>query len=73
MAVTQEQLDKLVAAYARGDKVVQLGESRVELAEGSDLWQRLQNLARLKATTDGTVSTTTGSGRVSYVAHDKGF
>ena len=73
MTVTQEQLDKLEAAYARGDKVVQHGDSRVELAEGADLWQRLQNLARLKATTDGTVSTATGSGRVSYTAHDKGF
>ena len=73
MAVTQDQIDKLEAAYARGDKVVRIGDNWVELAEGSDMWARLQNLKRLKDATDGAVSATKGSGRVSYVAHDKGL
>lgn len=73
MAVTQEEIDKLTAAYARGDLVIQTGTDRVEFASGSDMWERIQNLKRLLAQQEGTTSASRGTGQVSYMVFDKGL
>jgi len=45
MAVTQQELDELIAAYAKGALSIGHGDKRVQYASEADLWTRIRKLS----------------------------